>query len=60
MELVTYHTFFLDKIEHSKDFNGDNAMQVTITFGTEAKEKQFLDYLERLLSDHLDGDDEWN
>lgn len=56
--MISYHTFFLDSCEPSKDFNGDEALQVTVTFGTTAEKTAFLDHLELLLSYNLDKETE--
>ena len=52
--MANFHTFFLDSCEDSLDFNGDKALQVTITFGTEADKKTFLYHLEDILDENLD------
>ena len=55
--MSNYHTFFLDSCEDSLDFNGDKALKVSITFGTELGKKDFLYYLEDILSENMDGDE---
>ena len=52
--MTNYHTFFLNSCEDSTDFNGDKALTLSITFGTEADKKDFLDHLEQVLDENLD------
>jgi len=52
--MASFHTFALDSCEDSQDFNGDKALTVSITFGTEATRKDFLYYLEQILDENLD------
>ena len=52
--MAGFHTFFLDSCADSLDFNGDKALTVSITFGTEATRKDFLYHLEQILDENLD------
>jgi len=52
--MTSYHTFYLNSCEDSTDFNGDRALTVSITFGTQAEKKDLLDHLEQLLNENLD------
>lgn len=53
-QMASFHTFFLDSCADSLDFNGDKALTVSITFGTNADRKDFLYYLEQVLDENLD------
>jgi len=55
--MTTYHSFFIDSCKSSQDFNGHEALQVTITFGTNSEIKAFLDHLENILVENLAMDE---
>ena len=52
--MASFHTFFIDSCDDSLDFNGDKALRVTITFGTNDDKKDFLYHLEDVLDENLD------
>jgi hypothetical protein len=55
--MASFHTFFIDSCDESLDFNGDKALTVTITFGTNSEKKDFLYHLEDVLDENLDIDE---